>query len=100
MRTKTYTSVGDKTLRCLSTTTTTLLKEKIISGVRNESNDEGTGHMRKETRDDKNERIMKTETLGGDARIMKLNEVILRQITQKKIYNNTLSLHDALPIFI
>ena len=45
--------------------------------------------MRKETRDDKNERIMKTETLGGDARIMKLNEVILRQITQKKIYNNT-----------
>ena len=45
--------------------------------------------MRKETHDDKNERIMKTETLGGDARIMKLNEVILRQITQKKIYNNT-----------
>ena len=45
-----------KTLRCSSTTTTTLLKEKIISGVKNESNDKGTGHMRKETRDDENEK--------------------------------------------
>ena len=64
------------------------IEKRIISGVRNESNDEGTGHMRKETRDDKNERIMKTETLCGDARVMKLNEVILKQVTQKKTYDN------------
>ena len=61
------------------------IERKILSRVKNESNDEDTGHMRKETRDDKNEK----DNENGDARIMKLNEVILRQITQKKIYNNT-----------
>ena len=68
MRTRTYTSVGDKTLRCSSTTTTTLLKEKIISGVMNESNDKGTGHMRKETCDDEN----KKDNEDGDARWRRL----------------------------
>ena len=32
------------------------IERKIISGVKNKSNDKGTGHMRKETRDDENEK--------------------------------------------
>ena len=40
------------------------IEKRIISRVRNESNDKGTGHMRKETRDDENEK----DNEDGDAR--------------------------------
>ena len=47
MRTRTYTSVGDKNTEVFEYDYDYFIERKIISGVKNESNDEGTGHMRK-----------------------------------------------------
>ena len=56
MSARTYTSVGDKNTEVFEYNYDYFIERKIISGVKNESNDKGTGHMRKETHDDENEK--------------------------------------------
>ena len=64
MSARTYTSVGDKNTEVFEYDYDYFIERKTISGVKNKSNDEGTGHMRKETHDDENEK----DNEDGDAR--------------------------------